>query len=188
VRASAAARRYARALFSIARDSDDVDTARSELTAMHDLFAAERELRNALFRPLHPVKERRAVLDAVCQRLGVSETVRRFLVYLIDQRRLVDFEGIRAHYDQLADEAAGLVQAEVVAAGPLGEAQQERLKRVLAARTGHRVELSVRVDPDLIAGAVARVGNLVFDGSLRTQLAQLRDTLLSGRRRQAAST
>lgn len=180
MRASAAARRYARALFAIARESDAVDAVRGELAAMHDLFREERELRNALFRPLHPAKERRAVLAAVCQRVGVSDTVRRFLVYLIDQRRLVDFEGIRTHYGQLADAAAGLVQAEVVAAGPLGEVQQERLKSALAARTGHQVELSVRVDPDLIAGAVARVGNLVFDGSLRTQLAQLRDTLTRG--------
>ena len=180
MRASAAARRYARALFAIARESDAVDAVRGELAAMHDLFESERALRNALFRPLHPVKERRAVLDAVCRRLEVSETVRRFLVYLVDQRRLVDFDGIRAHYDQLADEAAGLVQAEVVAAGPLADAQQERLKSALAARTGHRVELSVRVDPNLIGGAVARVGNLVFDGSLRTQLAQLRDTLQRG--------
>lgn len=180
MRASAAGRRYARALFAIARESDAVDAYRDELSRMHALFESEPELRHALFRPLHPVKERRAVLDAVCQRLGVDTTVRRFLVYLIDQRRLVDIDGIRAHYGQLADEAAGLVQAEVVSAAPLADAQRERLRGALASRTGRRVELSVRVDPGLIAGAVARVGNLVFDGSLRTQLAQLRDTLTRG--------
>jgi F-type H+-transporting ATPase subunit delta len=68
----------------------------------------------------------------------------------------------------------------VVAAGPLSDEQRERLRRALAARAGREVELEVRVDPALIGGAIARVGGLVFDGSLRTQLAQLRDNLTRG--------
>lgn len=180
MRSSAAARRYARALFGIAQESGTVDAVRSELGRMAELFEAEPALRHALFRPLHPVKERRAVLESVCERLGLAATVSRFLVYLIDQRRLVDFDGIRAHYDQLADEAAGLVKAEVTAAAPLAEGQAQRLRSALSARTGRQVELSVRVDPQLIGGAVAVVGNLVFDGSLRTQLQRLRHTLTRG--------
>ena len=180
VRNTAAARRYARALFSIAQDDQAVPAIRAELRAMSQLFESDPTLRKAIFRPLHPVAERRGVLMAIGQRLGLSASVKNFLVYLIDQRRLVDFDAICAEFDRLADDAAGLVKAQVRAAAPLGDAQRERLQRALAARTGRQVELDVEVDPALIGGAVAVVGNVVYDGSLKTQLDQLRDTLMRG--------
>jgi F-type H+-transporting ATPase subunit delta len=180
MRTSAAARRYARALFSIAREDSSVDAVRRDLAVVAELLEASPELRKALFRPLHPVAERRAVLKSLCERAGSSASVRNFLVFLIDQRRLVDFDGIRREYDLLADEAEGRVRAEIVAASQPGDVQVERLRAALAARTGRHVELSVRVDPELIGGAIAKVGDLVFDGSIRTQLSQLRDTLTRG--------
>jgi len=177
MKATAAARRYARALFSIAQESNALESNRGELKSMADLFEAEPALRNALFRPLHPVAERRAVLRAVCERLGLDATVRNFFAFLIDQRRLVDFDAIRGEFDRLADAAAGVTTARVTTAAPLDDAQRQRLQSALSARTGRRVELEVWVDPELIGGAVAVVDNVVFDGSLRTQLSQLRDTL-----------
>ena len=180
MRSPTVARRYARALFAIARESDAVDRVREELGGIAEVLDAHPELRHALFRPLHPAAERRGVLRGVCARVGSGDTVRNFLAFLVDQRRIVDFEGIRAEYERLADEAAGRVRAEVVAASPLDARQTERLRAALSARTGHEVDLEVAVDADLIGGAVAVVGGVVFDGSLRTQLSQLRDTLTRG--------
>jgi F-type H+-transporting ATPase subunit delta len=180
VRASAAARRYARALFALARDASSVESVRGELDGLAALFDAEPELREALFRPLHPVEQRRAVLEGVSQRLSVSEAVRHFSAFLIDQRRLVDFEAIREEYGRLADAAAGRTHARVVSASPLSEGQRERLRRALAARAGQEVELEVEVEPSLLGGAIASVGTLVFDGSLKTQLVQLRSSLTRG--------
>jgi F-type H+-transporting ATPase subunit delta len=180
VRGSPAARRYARALFALASETDAVESVRGELAAVAELVDGNSELHHALFRPLHPAAQRRSVLRAVCERIGMSANVRNFCAFLIDQRRLVDFDGIREHYGQLADAAAGRTQAEVVTASPLSDAQRERLQHVLARRTGQQVELSVRVDPALLGGAIANVGALVFDGSLRTQLAQLRSSLTKG--------
>jgi F-type H+-transporting ATPase subunit delta len=180
VRASAAARRYARALFSLAQETQAVESVRSEIDQVGSLFESEPTLRAALFRPLHPVAERRAALKAVCERVGVSDSVRNFFAFLIDQRRLVDFDAIQDEFSRLADAAAGLVKAHVTAAAPLEDSQRERLQRALTARTGRNVELDVTVDPELIGGAVAVVDNVVFDGSLRTQLQQLRDNLSRG--------
>lgn len=180
MRSSAAARRYARALFSLATDDGAVDAIRGDLTRMSDVLDENRELKDALFRPLHPVKERRAVLESLCSRLGSRPVVASFMTFLIDQRRLIDFPGIRGEYDRLADEAAGRMQAEVVAASELPETQRERLRSALAQRTGREIDLVVSVDPELIGGAIAKVGGVVFDGSLRTQLAQLRDNLTRG--------
>lgn len=176
----AAARRYAKALFSLASEAARAEAVRGELASFGELLEQERELNDVLARPLHPAAQRRAALDAVARRLGASELVRHFLAFLIDQRRLVDFEAIRSAYEELADEAAGVTRAEVRSASELDDAQQERLRRALAARTGSEVELRVRVEPELLGGVVAQVGDLVFDGSLRTQLRQLHATLIQG--------
>jgi F-type H+-transporting ATPase subunit delta len=180
MRSSAAARRYARALFALADETGSVAQIRGEIAQIAALFESEPALRNALFRPLHPVAERRAVLRTLCDRLSLSATVKNFFAFAIDQRRLIDFDAIRSEFESLADAAAGLVKARITAAAPLDDAQRERLQSALAARTGRSVELDVSVDPSLIGGVVASVGNVLFDGSLRTQLQQLRDNLSRG--------
>jgi F-type H+-transporting ATPase subunit delta len=180
-RASAAAQRYARALFSLARDDGRIDEVASELDRLLEAMRAVPALRDVLLRPLHPADQRRAALHGVGERLGLSPLVDRFCSFLIDQRRTRDLEAIRDEYARLAEEAAGRLRGEVVAAAPLAQAQLERLRAALSRRTGRQVELSVRIDPSLLGGATARVGDLVFDGSLRTQLAQLRASLTGGR-------
>jgi F-type H+-transporting ATPase subunit delta len=177
MRSSAAARRYARALFSLAGEEGRVEEVRSELTELRRLFSESRELQHALFRPLHPVAERRSVLRDLTTRVGASRTVSNFFGYLVDRRRLIDFESIYEEYGRLADGAAGRVRAKVVSAVRLRDEQRERLRRALAERTGKQVELEEGVDPSLLGGAVASVGGVVFDGSLRTQLAQLHGSL-----------
>jgi F-type H+-transporting ATPase subunit delta len=175
----AAARRYAKALFELSKDAGQVAEVTGELSSMGDLLEGNPELHDVLFRPLHPVAQRRAVLDGVTERIGANPTVQSFFSLLIDQRRLVDFPAIREEFERLASEDAGLRRAEVVSAGPLRDDQLERLRRALSSRTGGEVEVSVRVDPSLLGGVIAKVGDLVFDGSLRTQLRQLRANLTS---------
>ena len=181
MRSTAAANRYARALFSLARDDDNVESTRGELADVARLLASSPDLHKRLFQPLHPVDERRRVLMSVCKRGGGSQTIQNFFAYLIDQRRLVDFAAIHGEFERLADEADGRVRAEVVSASPLRDDQRARLVETLNRRTGKEVDLSVRVDPLLLGGAIATVDGLVFDGSLRTQLSQLRANLMQGR-------
>jgi F-type H+-transporting ATPase subunit delta len=177
MQSSAAARRYARALFSLAGEEGRVEEVRSELNALEKLFAESSELQHAVFRPLHPVAERRSVLRELTARVGASRTVSNFFGYLVDRRRLIDFDSICGEYGRLADAAAGRVRAKVVSAVGLRDDQRERLRRALAGRTGKQVELEEGVDASLLGGAVATVGGVVFDGSLRTQLAQLHGNL-----------
>jgi F-type H+-transporting ATPase subunit delta len=180
MRSGAAGRRYARALFALAREEGRIEEVRRELDSLGALLDGNAELSHAILRPLFPSGERRRVLRAVCERLGTSDSVRRFCSFLVDQRRIIELESIRVAYGALADEAAGRMRARVVSASPLSDAQRERLRRALAERTGRALELEVEVDDSLLGGAVATVGGLVFDGSLRTQLDQLRATLMRG--------
>ncbi|HJO24289.1 MAG: ATP synthase F1 subunit delta [Myxococcota bacterium] len=180
MRSSTAARRYSKALFGLARDENAIDTIRGELTTLARLLVENREFRDAILRPLHPGAERRAVLKAVCDEIGTSGIVRNFCAFLIDQRRAIDFEAICTEYGELADRVAGRVQARIVSASALRDDQRERLRAALTVRTGQQVELDESVDPALLGGAVASVGGLVFDGSLRTQLQRLRASLTEG--------
>ncbi len=180
MRSSAAARRYARALFALAKETENVPAVRRELEELALLLDENPALSRSLFRPLHPAAQRRGLLRAVCARAGTSPRLRNFYFFLIDQRRLVDFPAIRHEFDRLADDAAGRTRAEVVSATPLRDDQRDRLRRALSMRTGHQVELSEVVDPSLLGGVIARVGGLVFDGSLRTQLSRLRANLTRG--------
>ena len=180
MRSSAAARRYSKALFGLAREENAIDSVRDELTTLSDLLAENSEFRAAILRPLHPGVERRAVLTAVCDQVGTSGIVRNFCAFLVDQRRAIDFDAIYVAYGELADRVAGRIRARIVSASALRDDQRERLRGALAARTGQQVDLDESVDPDLLGGAVASVGGLVFDGSLHTQLQRLRTSLTEG--------
>ena len=171
---ASAARRYAKALFEIAREDGRVDAIRGELRGLGQLLEENEDLSAVLFRPLHPAPQRRAVLDGVVEKLQASPVLRSFYSFLIDQRRLVDLATIEAEFGRLADVAAGLVVAKVRTASALTDEQQARLQRALSARTGTMVTLEIELDADLLGGLVAQVGDTVFDGSLRTQLGQLR--------------
>ena len=73
-----------------------------------------------------------------------------------------------------------MMTAEIASAAPLDDRRRDRLRRALSERTGYEVKLEVTIDPELIGGAIAKVGDLVFDGSIRTQLEQLRTNLTKG--------
>ena len=177
MRSSAAARRYARALFGLAKENQSTHEVRGELDSLAALFEASPELRDALLTPLYPVRERRSVLNGVAEVEGFSGLTTNFYSYLIDRRRLIDFPGIREEFTRLVDEDSGLIIAQVVSASPLDEQRRDRLRRALSARTGFDVRLEVEVDESLIGGVVAKVGDLVFDGSIRAQLESLRANL-----------
>jgi len=131
-----AAHRYARALFSLAREAGEVAAIRGELDDMARLLAANPDLQRRLFQPLHPVHERREVLKSICAAGRGSQTIQNFFAYLIEQRRLVVFEAIHAEFNRLADEAAGRVRADVQSASPLRDQQRARLVDALGRRTG----------------------------------------------------
>ncbi|MCS5636801.1 MAG: ATP synthase F1 subunit delta [Myxococcota bacterium] len=177
---SRAANRYAKALFALGREEQVLGSLRAELNGLADLLEEHSDFRGVLLTPLYPAEERKAVLLRVAEKESLSVLLRNFTSYLIDQRRLIDFPDIVAEFNRLADEDEGLLTAKVRSASPLDEEREQRLQRALSERTGRRVRLDVELDPSLIGGAIATVGDLVIDGSLRTQLGQLRANLMKG--------
>jgi F-type H+-transporting ATPase subunit delta len=172
-------RRYARALFSIGVDRGSFEQLGQELDAVAALWTSSPELRQALENPVFKASEKRAVLQSLLPRVAPTPDVQTFVLLLLERRRLTAVPHIARAYREMADVHTGRVRAHVTSAQPLVAGELERVRQSLARRTGKQVILEASVDPALIGGLVARVGDLVLDGSVRTQLGSLRDRLLN---------
>jgi F-type H+-transporting ATPase subunit delta len=173
------ARRYARALFGMGVDSGKFEQLGRELGDLASLWGGSAELRQALENPVFAAGEKRAVLEKLLPRVTPTPEVQRFVLLLLERRRIVLLPAIARAYQDMADAHLGRVRAQVTSAEPLAPPVLDRVRRALEQRTGKQVIVEASVDPDLIGGVVARVGDLILDGSVRTQLADLRAKLLN---------
>jgi F-type H+-transporting ATPase subunit delta len=175
------AQRYARAVHGLA-DGDAGRAARllEEFDVLTEEILASDVLRRCLLTPLFPREERRAVVTELCNRLQLSAETRATALILVAENRMRLLPAIRDQLRELVDRMAGRVEALVVSARPLDAAQQERLREVLARRVGASVTLRLQQDPKLIGGLVVRLGDLLLDGSVRTQLENLGASLRKG--------
>ncbi len=174
------ARRYARALFDLAQEAQATERWLAELTEFTQMARDNPELERVLFTPLYPREERRKVLRELAQRLSLAPELRSFLLILVDENRTVLLPSICDAVRTLWDRSIGRVEAVVCSARPLTPEQEDSIRSALSARISAEVNLRTEVDPELIGGVVARVGDLLFDGSVKTQLASLADSLRKG--------
>jgi F-type H+-transporting ATPase subunit delta len=174
-------RRYAKALLQIGIASKSFDVLGRELDRAAETIASSPELKNALENPVFPTHKRRLVLEELARRLALSASVRNLLLLLLDKGRIAALPDIARAHRELVDEQAGRARAVVTSAAPLDATVESRLKGALEKQTGKTVILDKRIDPTLIGGVVAQVGDLLFDGSIKTQLEQMRQDLLADR-------
>jgi|SRR5688572_1425915 len=174
-RASAA--RYAKALFDVAISESTPEQAEKELTAFSDVVRAHAELRQALGNPAIPAASKRGVVSQILDRLQPSNPVRKLLLLLAERDRLELLPDLVAVFHERVMEHLKVVQAEVTTAAPLPPEQTAQLQQRLGSMIGRSVTLTTKVDPALIGGMVTRIGSTVYDGSVATQLAALRQRL-----------
>jgi F-type H+-transporting ATPase subunit delta len=172
------ARRWARAVFDIGKESGSVARLEADISAFAHLYAGNEELRTVLENPLVLEPEREAVVVAVAGRMGLSEAAVSTLRLLGRKRRLAAIPDVARQLARLADEDQGVLRAEVQSAAPLGADYLTRLGAALEKATGKKVVVTHRLDPALIGGVVARVGDRVIDGSVRARLGSFRESLL----------
>ena len=178
--AGSLARRYARALFDIGAQQGTFDQLGNEVEELARAYAGSRDLQEALTNPIFPRAKRRAVLEAVVQRAAASPVTRNFALLLLDRERVPYLPAIARELRAMVDEKAGRVRAEVTSARPLEPAHAVRIASSLQKLTGAKhVVLDKREDPELLGGIVTKIGDVVYDGSVRTQLEQMRERFLS---------
>lgn len=169
-------RGYAEALFSIAQAEGELETVEEQLYALAKLVERQARLREALVDPALPAENKRGLIRDVLGERANPVAV-NVLGFLVDQGRSRDIGRI---VEGLAEVAAARRQhavAEVRSAVPLDDAQRRRLAEALSAATGRKVEVKVAVDPALIGGVIARVGDEIFDGSVRSRLDEAKQHL-----------
>lgn len=169
------ARRYARALIEVA--GADYERVGAELAGLAGALFGEADSGEALLRPGVAKESRERALEAILQATGAAPVTANFMRLLLDRRRLASLPDIARAYGVLADEKAGRLRARVSSAQPLPPALLAELTRRLGEATRKNVAVETSVDRSLLGGVVAQVGNVVYDGSLRTQLASLRREL-----------
>lgn len=176
----AVARRYAKALLLIGKEDGQTDSYRKELSEFADLMEREDALNQAITNPLYESSGRRKVLQAVIDSLDISKTMKSFLLLLFDKGRIGFIDSIADFYQKLADEVKGIARASLVSATELSEDTVEKIRTVLSKKTKKEIILEVEQDPELIGGIVTQIGDLVWDGSIKTQLSNMRETLKRG--------
>jgi len=174
------AKRYARALLDLGREDGNFEKYGEELAQWVGLLDESAELETVLSNPGLEFDDRRRLLDTFLEKLGLSPMVKNFFRLLMDRGRIDVIREIHSVYDSLIDEVKGITRAEIISAVPLSENDVKRIKEALANVAGADVTLKVKEDPSLIGGVVARIGDLVLDGSVRMQLETLKDSLRRG--------
>lgn len=173
-------RRYATALMTLADQQGALDQVRSSLKDFAAEWEQNKDLRSVFENPSVGSETRRQILRDIAQASGMHPLVQNTLLLVSDRRRLSHLPEIVDAFEALAEKRAGHVRAEVVTATELPKEYFDGLQRTLEQATGKQVVLTTRVDPSIIAGVVTRVGDQVYDGSVQSQLNELRDELSRG--------
>ena len=175
-------RRYSKALILIGKEDGKAEQYREELDAAVEVLTQNPEFEEIIKNPLYPAEDRREALEMVIQSIGLSDVIKSLLLLIFDKQRFVDLRGIAEFYQKLVDEHKGIVRADVVAASALSDEAVEKIKTSLSKMTGKEVILDVNQDPALIGGVVTKVGDIVLDGSIKTQLENMKESLKKGER------
>ena len=174
--------RYARALAdSVMAPGTGLDPKQTlvELRTFSAMVRESAELRHVLLSPAVSITKKRAVIARFAEAVPFSRLVRNFLSLVIDRRRSDILTDIADAFELALDERMGIVRAEVKSAAPLSEAQQAELQQQLSRVSGKQVRCDFSIDPALIGGVTARIGSTVYDGSVRTQLHNMRERLVA---------
>jgi F-type H+-transporting ATPase subunit delta len=178
MRPDAIARRYARALFGLAKAQGALDAVGASLATITDAIT-EPSVMRVLTGPVARDRKR-ALLQKIAEASAAPATIRDFLLLLADHARLSHAEAIRTVFESLLDRERGITRATVRSATELPTDVLDEITRTFSAITKQQVVAKVEVVPDLIAGVIVEVAGRVYDGSLRTELGKLKQQMATG--------
>jgi ATP synthase F1 delta subunit len=163
---------YARALFEVAKEHGLLDEVRDDLNEFAQALSDTRQLAVFFFSPYFSTEEKKDGLKRVVT--GAEPVFMNFLEALIERHRMPAIFRIRDDYQKLWEDERHLLAVEVTSAIELDKATVSSIGDRIGEQTKRTVELSSKVDPDILGGIVLRVGNVILDASIRNRLEQLR--------------
>ena len=163
---------YARALFQVAKERDQIDEVREQLGEFAEAVEADRHVSTFFFSPYFSTEEKKDGLHKAVS--GADDAVENFLELLLENHRMPVVFRVRREFDRLWEDAHQLLPVQITSAIELDPSIAERIGDEIGRQTGRTVELTSTVDPDVIGGIVLRVGNSILDASIRNRLENLR--------------
>jgi len=164
------AKRYARAFFAVAGEQNSYEEYYGELSLFAAIIRDNDNLSELLSNPVYDKGDKKKVVDQVLQKLNLSLPTANFIRLLVEKRRVASLEDIEVNYRKLMDDAIGISRVQVKSAFPLTAELATNLKRGLESLTGKKVEMQISEDASLLGGVVVRVGDKLYDGSIKAQL------------------
>lgn len=174
------ARRYGTALADVVSSGGNIQTVKSELRVWEEMMATNADLHSAFRNPSIAHLDKEKVLESLIAKAKPTKTTANFLRVLLKNSRLTELGEINDKFASILEERSGHIAAEVTSARDLSDEQKRELRSNLEKLTGKQVQLNFGIDQDIIGGVVTRVGSTVYDGSVRTQLENLREQLVNG--------
>jgi F-type H+-transporting ATPase subunit delta len=168
---------YANALADIAVAQGAAEAVAKQLNDFGAVFADSAELRNFLSSPAVTREAKHGAIEKIIARMGASKILRNFLFIITDRRRTHMLPEIIGAFQEVIRQRQGIAEAEISSAAELSAGQKTEFRKTLERLTGKRVEPKYSLDPALLGGAVVRIGDTIYDGSLRNRLNELRRRL-----------
>lgn len=174
------ARRYALALAEVVAKSSETEVVKSELKTWEAMIDANTDLQTAFRNPAISQADKEKVLNNLIEKTNPIKTTANFLRVLLRNGRLAEIGEINRKFASVLEEQSGVVSANITSARELSEAQKTEVLLNLELLTGKRMNLEYKTDESLIGGMVTRIGSTVYDGSVKTQLQELKQQLING--------
>jgi len=174
------ARRYGTALADVVLKTGETETVKSELKTWEEMMASNADLLSAFRNPSIAHLDKERVLESLIEKTKPTRTTSNFLRVLLRNSRLTELAAINDKFASVLEDRGGRISADVLSARELSEDHKRELKSNLEKLTGKEVRLNFGIDQSIIGGVVTRVGSTVYDGSVRTQLENLREQLVNG--------
>jgi F-type H+-transporting ATPase subunit delta len=175
------AARYARALADVVREPASLEKTAAELELFAALIRDSKTLRDFISNPAFPRARKIQVLDALLQKSRTSAPTGRLIQLLLQKGRIDLLPEVGKEFRKMEAQASGRVSVEVTTAIPLDAALRKRMVTCLEKFTGRQIRLEARVDPEILAGARARIGSVVYDGSVAGRLQKMKRQLIGER-------
>ena len=172
------ARRYAKALINLAEK--DLEITGNSLAAIADVYSNSTELSEVLSDTKVSSQIKQDVLKKILKKIKVSKLVDTFTRYLLAKRRIVLLPNIERAFNLLLQEKLGRIEAGITVAQEIPEVTVGKLEKAISRYSGKEVSVNITIDPAIIGGIVTRIGSVVIDGSIHTQLNQIRQSIIRG--------
>jgi F-type H+-transporting ATPase subunit delta len=174
------AKKYAKALIEIGQEENRYREMGRELRNISAVFADNPELKRFAINPMYKLEDRQGLIEKVANAIEIYPVVKKFLAILVETRGIGIVEDISSAYSKMEDELSDIIKVNIESAIDLDEGRLKEIQKRLHEITKKEVAIVIEKNPALIGGLVFKIGNTIFDGSIKNQLQRVKEKIIQG--------